>query len=173
MLRAMREAAGGVGRVLVAMPVEKHLAPMFRAHLEVAGINRADLLANDATRKQLTFQDLRATGLTWRAARGDDATKIMRAAGHVDLATTQGYIREAEGFGDGYGEVFPELPADLILPGILPERVGANGHAYGIIRHSQSGRRDLNPRQRAPKARALPDCATPRSGPPARATAGD
>ena len=26
----------------------------------------------------------------------------------------------------------------------------------------QSGRRDLNPRQRAPKARALPDCATPR-----------
>ena len=30
-----------------------------------------------------------------------------------------------------------------------------------FLRNS-SGRRDLNPRQRAPKARALPDCATPR-----------
>lgn len=146
MLRAMRESAGGVGRVLVAMPVEKHLAPMLRDHLDDAGLTRADLTTNDATRKRLTFQDLRATGLTWRAVRGDDITKVMRAAGHVDLATTQGYIREAEGYGSGYGEVFPELPMDLVLPGILPERVGANGHVYGIVRQKASGRRDLNPR---------------------------
>jgi hypothetical protein len=34
-----------------------------------------------------------------------------------------------------------------------------------LLAETWSGRRDLNPRRRAPKARALPDCATPRGTP--------
>jgi hypothetical protein len=71
---------------------------------------------------------------------------------------------KAESAREGFGEVFPELQEGLVSS----ERFGANGHAYGIIKRKRSGRRDLNPRQRAPKARALPDCATPRTGPLAR-----
>ena len=121
-----------------------------------------DLRANDATRQQIRFHDLRATGIIWMVVRGDDHLKIRYRAGHEDFSTTQEYIRAAEAIRDGFGDVFPPIPDALFLPGILSEWVGANGHAYGIIRQKQSGRRDLNPRQRAPKARALPDCATPR-----------
>ena len=82
LLRAMHEKAGGVGRVIPYMPVEKHLAPMLRRDLEVAGVTRADLFASDATRKQLRFHDLRATGITWMAVRGDDPLqKIMSRVG--------------------------------------------------------------------------------------------
>ena len=35
----------------------------------------------DATRKRLRFHDLRSTGLTWMAIRGDDPLKIQQRAG--------------------------------------------------------------------------------------------
>ncbi len=85
----------------------------------------------------------------------------------------------------------PPLPAALVSSEVSPERLGLNGHSKarrpvtrggsgegvssgvpcaspdrrGIKAESWSGRRDLNPRRRAPKARALPDCATPRAWP--------
>jgi integrase len=132
LLRAMRARSGGVGRVLPRMPVEKHLAPMLRRHLEAAGITRADLHTSDSTRKRLRFHDLRATGLTWMAVRGDDPLKIKQRAGHRTFSTTEGYIREAEAVRDGFGEVFPVLPEALVSSGESSERVGANGHVYEI-----------------------------------------
>ncbi len=162
LLRAMHVKAGGKGHIFPNVPVEKHLAPMLRRHLKVARIVRADLFASDETRTQLRFHDLKASGVTWMALRGDDPHRIMHRAAHRSFSTTQGYIREAEAVRDGFGEVFPALPESLILSVFSPERVGANGHAYGTVSVFRSGRRDLNPRQRAPKARALPDCATPR-----------
>lgn len=54
----------------------------------------------------MTWHDLRATGITWRAVRGDEP-----------LETTQKYIREAEVIRDGFGEVFPPLPASLLGAG--------------------------------------------------------
>ena len=62
----------------------------------------------------MTFYDLRATGITWMAVRGDDALKIMSRAGHRTFSTTQGYIREAEVLRAGFGEVFPPLPSGLL-----------------------------------------------------------
>lgn len=77
--------------------------------------------AKDQTRKRIGWHDLRATGITWRAVRGDDPLKIQRAAGHTELSTTQGYIRTAEdvreGVGEGFGEVFPPLPVELLVGG--------------------------------------------------------
>ncbi len=62
----------------------------------------------------MRFHDLRATGISWMAVRGDNALKIQRRAGHKDLVTTQGYIRTAEDNRAGFGDVFPKLPAALL-----------------------------------------------------------
>jgi integrase len=45
-------------------------------------VTRADLFADDATRRDLSFHDLRHSGITWRAVRGDEPLKVQRAAGH-------------------------------------------------------------------------------------------
>lgn len=113
LLRTMHAESGGRGRV-VELPDDRHLARALRAMLRTAGVDRADLHAGDATRKNMTWHDLRATGITWMAIRGDDPVKIMRRAGHEDFKTTQGYIREAEAVRDGFGDVFPPLPPSLV-----------------------------------------------------------
>jgi integrase len=104
----------GRGLLIPWFPHERRLAPNLRQHLQLAGINRAGLFASDATRKPLRFYDLRATGITWCAVRGDDAIKIQRRAGHEEFKTTEGYIREAENLSAGFGVPFPPLPARLL-----------------------------------------------------------
>ena len=113
LLRAMHEESGGEGHV-IALPNDKHLARDFRQWLGEAEVGRAELHVSTPTRKAMTFHDLRATGLTWLAVRGDDPLKIMQRAGHSDFATTQGYIREAEAVRAGFGDVFPALPKALL-----------------------------------------------------------
>jgi hypothetical protein len=83
--------------------------------LQLAHVTRADLSADDATRKPMTFHDLRATGITWCAMRGDDALKIKQRAGHATFSTTEGYIREAENLREAnFGAPFAPLPASLL-----------------------------------------------------------
>lgn len=112
LLRAMHAERDGGARVLT-LPDDRHLARALRGLLKKAGLTRADLYASDLTRKAMTWHDLRATGLTWLAVRGDDPLKIKQRAGHVTFSTTEGYIREAEALHVGFGDVFPPLPADL------------------------------------------------------------
>jgi integrase len=50
-------------------------------------------LRTDDTRKRLRFHDLRGTGLTWMAIRGDDPLKIQQRAGHRTFEMTHKYIR--------------------------------------------------------------------------------
>ena len=115
LLAVLVAEARAAGRTrLLKMPPMCDLPDDLRRYLPWAGVTRAELFANDATRAPLTFHDLRATGITWRAVRGDDALKIQRAVGHLSLDTTQRYIREAEVIGRDIGEPFPPLP-----PGIL------------------------------------------------------
>jgi integrase len=114
LLRAM-QAEGHAGARVIRLPDDRHLARALRGLLEKAGLTRADLYASDATRKAMTWHDLRATGLTWLAVRGDDPLKIKQRAGHATFSTTEGYIREAEALHVGFGDVFPQLPADLLV----------------------------------------------------------
>lgn len=82
----------------------------------LAGITRAELFpdeATESTRKAMTFHDLRASGITWCAVRGDQPLTITQRAGHSSFSTTQGYIREAENLRVGFGAPFPELPPSL------------------------------------------------------------
>ena len=80
----------------------------------MAGVSREDLFADDETRRPMTFHDLRHTGCTWRAIRGDGAFDIKDGAGHSDLETTQRYVNEGRAFGDSFGQVFPALPLGLL-----------------------------------------------------------
>ncbi len=126
---ALAEAKGDspntpTGRVLPWMPRHRDLAEGLRTYLEVAGVTRGELHTTDATRKAMTFHDLRATGLTWLAIRGDDPLKIKQRVGHSAFTTTEGYIREAEAVRDGFGDVFPAPPASL-LPSALSTELGS------------------------------------------------
>jgi integrase len=105
--------AESTGRRLVDMPPACDLSARLRQYLEWAGVTRAELFAGDKTRKAITFHDLRATGITWMAIRGDEPIKIMRRAGHENIATTMGYVREAENLVTPVGEPFPMLPPEL------------------------------------------------------------
>ncbi|MBI2388604.1 MAG: tyrosine-type recombinase/integrase [Deltaproteobacteria bacterium] len=118
LLHAMQKEAGArrVGRVLDPMPPWYDLAKGLRVYLIAAGITRPELLARGPTRRWITFHDLRATGITWMAVRGDDPLKIRQRVGHEHVATTERYIRVAEELRPGFGTVFPELPRGL-LPG--------------------------------------------------------
>lgn len=89
-------------------------APTLRADLEKAGVTRAALLVRARTRKRMTFHDLRATGITWAAIRGDDTLQIMARSGHTEYQTMMAYVREAEVMREGFGVPFPELPGALI-----------------------------------------------------------
>lgn len=116
LLRALHRLRGGKGRVLDAlgMPNKFELSKALRDYLALAEVGREELYINDATRKWMTFHDLRATGLTWMAVRGDDPLKIKHRAGHSTFSTTERYIRTAEELRDGFGAVFPELPKNLL-----------------------------------------------------------
>lgn len=114
LLRTMHTEATEEGRratdYVVELTSERDLARGLKRWLRKANIARPELYATDATRQAIRFHDLRATGITWMAVRGDAPQAIQSRAGHSDYATTLGYIREAETLAASFGEVFPALP---------------------------------------------------------------
>jgi integrase len=116
LVRLLYAEAKAAGRDHLVHLVFVDWAERFRNDLRTAGITRAELFANDKTRQPIRFHDLRATGITWAGIRGDDPLKIRQRAGHVKFSTTEGYLRTAEVVGPGFGEPFPALPGDLLLP---------------------------------------------------------
>lgn len=116
LLRRLHRDAHGLGSIAGAIGrIDRYaLARDLRAHLSNAGVRRAELFANDHSRSRITFHDLRATGITWMAIRGDDPLKIKQRAGHRSLSTTERYIRAAEELRAGFGDVFPRLPAAVV-----------------------------------------------------------
>jgi integrase len=115
LLTAMRDESHAKGLVIV-LPSERAMARNLRRWLWKANVRRPELDNGSPTRKQLTWHDLRATGATWMAVRGDDPLKIKQRCGHQTFSTTEIYIREAEAVREGFGEVFPALPAALRGP---------------------------------------------------------
>ncbi len=119
LLQTMHAEAGGRGQ-LVEMREQKWWAADLRKHLELAGVTRPELFETDDTRKRLRFHDLRGTGLTWMAIRGDEPLKIQQRAGHRTFEMTQKYIRTAEAVGEAIGDPFPPLPECLIAEPFRP-----------------------------------------------------
>ncbi len=130
LLKAMHAEKKGKGKILGLN--ELHMARPLRRFLKRAGITRPELHHGSPTRKPLTWHDLRATGATWMAVRGDDPLKIKQRCGHATFSTTEGYIREAENLREGFGDVFPPLPESLIHPPKRPRKVSASVSAFGV-----------------------------------------
>jgi integrase len=97
-------------RVLPMPPIHA-MSDRLRRYLLKAGVDREELHvdAMDAARKPMTWHDLRGTGLTWWAARGDAPMSIMQRAGHTVMATTMRYVQLAESVRVGLKVVFPKL----------------------------------------------------------------
>lgn len=115
-LRPLLAAMRGAPTVPVAPPwLRQGQAEQLRSDLRRAGVRRLELFRADAHHRPLTFHDLRASGITWWAMRGDPMASIMDRAGHIQLATTQRYIRRGTALAGATGETpFPELPASLL-----------------------------------------------------------
>lgn len=146
---------------VVAATPEKSRAGIYREHLQTADVDHVPFFVETATHLMIDFRSLRDSGITWRFLAGHRESVVQREAGHEHISTTLGYAKEVQDRAGRYGAPFPELPADL-CGGPEPELIHQEIHRARNRRRTLSGRRDLNPRQRAPKARALPDCATPR-----------
>src|SRR6202142_3095697 len=144
LLLAMRREAKGKG-VVIKLSAQVNMARKLRVYLRRAGVLRPELHKPTSTRAPLSWHDLRATGLTWLAVRGDDPLKIKQRAGPTTFQTTGGYIREAESVRDGFGDVFPPLPTDLL--GIAPNRPGTIEDSAKALKTSEPRyrRRDSNP----------------------------
>ena len=143
----MHKKADGKGSVVELQP--DHMARLLRSWLKTALGDklRPELHQATATRKALTWHDLRATGATWMAVRGDDPLKIKQRCGHASFSTTEIYIREAEAVRDGFGDVFPPLPDSLLKDDESSgESSGGRGRrAKSLLRgtDSQDGARDF------------------------------
>ncbi len=126
LLDALCEAAGDDG-LLIRLPSERAMARNLRRWLWKAGVRREALHKATATSLHLTWHDLRATGATWMAVRGDDPHKIMQRCGHKNFATTMLYVREGEAIREGFGQPFPPLPADALdIAPISPRAIPAS-----------------------------------------------
>lgn len=104
------------GAVVGRLGDEREVAEQLRRDLLTAGVARHELhhASTDPPRSWMRMHDLRTTGVTWMAVRGDEPLVIMARAGHADLKTTLGYVSRAALVRRGYGETFPALPACLL-----------------------------------------------------------
>lgn len=127
LLRAMRAEASDARFVLEPWPLAGEPATQLRGMLRRAGVGRAELLTSTATTRALTFHDLRATGVTWAAVRGDDPLRIMFRAGHKDLKTTLRYVRAVEDLKGTFGAPFPPLPECLLGGSVYDRSTGSGG----------------------------------------------
>ena len=145
-----RLLAEGALRAGEAVPSVRDMARGLRRWLKKAGVRRHELHDPTPTTRPLRFHDLRATGITWMAIRGDDPLKIQQRAGHTSFDTTQEYIRLAEAMRVGFGDVFPSLPPELYERsdgGEFRSPVSITGEpSFRDQEEKQRGGRDSNPR---------------------------
>ena len=96
---------------------------------------------------------------------GERGEVVQREAGYEHISTALGHAKEGQDRRRRCGEPLPALPSELVGPPLSPppgSPVHLAVHMAPNLAKTGSGRRDLNPRRQAPKACALPDCATPR-----------
>ena len=128
------------------------MARDLRRWLLKGGVDRPALHESTTTSQNLTWHDLRGTGATWMALRGDDAYKIMQRCGHRSFTTPMLYVREGEAIREGFGDPLPPLPECLVRPSEVSATSFARGrNSEGTTRElltNLRGRRDWNERQK-------------------------
>jgi integrase len=117
LVAALIECPAGQGGRLVHMPPPEDRAELLRKDLKTVGVTREALFVeHDPLRRSIVFHDLRDTGLTHMAVRGDSPIVIQWAGGHTDFKTTQGYIDRGRVEARRIGAPLPPLPPDLAPP---------------------------------------------------------
>jgi integrase len=107
-----REAGESTGPVF---PTLSNLASHLRADLWEAGVRREALHVKRKGARMMRFHDLRATGITYLALRGDSDNEVRDRAGHTDFKTTLEYIRRGQhAAGARIGDPFGTLPPELL-----------------------------------------------------------
>jgi len=144
LLQALQIEAKATGAVF-RMPSVGVLSGKLKLYLRRAGVDRGDLFVTDATRKAMTFHDLRATGITWCAVRGDEPLKIMQRAGHADFETTRIYLREAENLAANFGQGVPAPSGRAAEPAV--PHPGSFGVGFGVsasAAHRRAGNKGVS-----------------------------
>lgn len=146
LLKRMHEGADEGAPILPVLGTlnDKFRAKQFREHLLVAGVTRSRLVADTPTLLPVDFRSCRDTGITWLALSGLDVGKMQRRAGHEDLATTLGYVKQAEDLVGKLGTPFAPLPESLTSkePSIDS---GKKSYPSVTIQESECRRRESNP----------------------------
>ena len=92
-----------------------HLAEVLREDLMTAQVTRAALHVQRAGAQRIRFHDLRATGITYMAIRGDSDQDVRERAGHADFETTLLYIRRGHlALAAAIGQPYAPLPECLL-----------------------------------------------------------
>lgn len=151
--------AAGRTRLLPAMPDRRRGAELVRAALRAAGLTRADLFADDDARRPMGWHDLRASYVTARLVRGDDAAAVCEQAGHESLSTTRGYQRTARALGGRFGAYFTPVPADVVgaAEGPAATTVATSARRAGYDRAETTARSGVRGRGVEPHLDATPD----------------
>jgi len=99
-------------------------AQELRDDLRAAGVTREELFVARPPAAPITQHDLRATGITYLAMRGETDDAIRERAGHADFKTTLLYIRRGRRLAAArLGDPFAELPEALLAgPGARVRR---------------------------------------------------
>lgn len=132
-LEAMRTEAPAGAALL--FPTPRHLARALREDLWAAGVRREALHVKAKGVRMMRFHDLRATGITYLALRGDSDNVVRDRAGHTDFKTTLEYIRRGQhAAGDRMTDPFTPLPAVLLgdAPTEAPTGTGSEGQSSTI-----------------------------------------
>jgi integrase len=121
LLRALHDVRSSDGARIVDFDGSPRILDLLpdqaRQHLEVAGIERTELIEGTEDFLAFDFRSFRTTGCTWLAMLGTDSFVIAAQAGHENPSTTWGsYIRRGPDLRRRLGEPFPPLPAELLKP---------------------------------------------------------
>ena len=121
----VKHPEGKRGRLL-RMPPPEDRAELLRKDLRTVGVNREALhIERDPLRRAIVLHDLRDTGLTMMAVRGDSPIAIEWAAGHTDMKTTSGYIDRGRVEARRIGAPLSPLPPELLPEGPIEGVTGS------------------------------------------------
>lgn len=128
LVRLLAQRPEGKGKRLLHMPPMEDRAELLRRDLRTVGVTRDALhIEGDPRRRAIVFHDLRDTGLTHMAVRGDDPVRIQWTAGHTDFKTTEGYLSRGRVEGRRIGVPLPPLPPKALESA---QRGFASGSAF-------------------------------------------
>jgi hypothetical protein len=131
------------GNALLRVPPPEDCAELVRKDLLAAGCEREELFADDAERQHFTFHGLRHTCITHWAVAGRPV-QWLAAAGHTDLATTQGYVDTGILLRGSFGRPHPPIP-DALVREVLANTVWNTVSGPSKLPKLLRPQRELNP----------------------------